>query len=67
MVNDEGEHVLGRNDTLGSKPFHNWIHFKTDSVMFSCKQTPYLRDGCSGRPTRTLIELIAQPTCIDCK
>nr|CAD7413236.1 unnamed protein product [Timema poppensis] len=58
MVNDEGERVIGRDDTS-----HNWIHFETDSVMFSCQQeTPYLRDWLSGRPTRTLIELITQLT-----
>nr|CAD7396664.1 unnamed protein product [Timema poppensis] len=76
MVNYEGDHVIGRDDSSCStasflKQFiqsKDWIHFETDNVMVSCqKESPYLKDGMSGRPTRTLIELIAQMTCIDCK
>nr|CAD7429629.1 unnamed protein product [Timema monikensis] len=76
MVNYEGDHVIGRDDSSCSttsflKQFihsKDWIHFEMDNVMVSCqKDCPYLRDGMSGRPTRTLIELIAQMTCIDCK
>jgi len=40
-----------------------WMHCDTINVMWEDGQTPYLTKGMSGRPTRTLIEFIAQLAC----
>nr|CAD7450314.1 unnamed protein product [Timema bartmani] len=74
MVNDEGDHVIGRDDITCATPLflkkfvhsNEWIHFENDNVMVSCEEeTPYLKNGMSGRLTRTLIELIGQLMCSD--
>lgn len=40
-----------------------WIHIDTYGVMLENGDIPYMRKGMSGRPTRTLIEFIAQFAC----
>ncbi|KAL1132785.1 hypothetical protein AAG570_010737 [Ranatra chinensis] len=41
----------------------NWLHLDSYGVMVESGDTTYLRKGMSGRPTRTLIEFIAQFAC----
>lgn len=42
----------------------NWIHIDAQSVMLANgTDQPYLKKGMSGRPTRTLVELIAKICC----
>ncbi|KAF6209067.1 hypothetical protein GE061_014810 [Apolygus lucorum] len=43
--------------------YHRWIHLDTFGVMVEIGETPYLRAGMSGRPTRTIIEFLAQMAC----
>lgn len=42
---------------------HNWIHMDTYGIMLEDGTIPYLHKGMSGRPTRTLIEFLAQFGC----
>ncbi|KAK9500510.1 hypothetical protein O3M35_001762 [Rhynocoris fuscipes] len=42
---------------------YKWMHMDTFGVMMEYGDTPYLRAGMSGRPTRTLIEFLAQISC----
>lgn len=42
---------------------YKWIHIDTWGVMLENGECPYLRKGMSGRPTRTLIEFLAQFAC----
>ena len=42
---------------------HKWLHVDTYGVMLENGETPYMRKGMSGRPTRTLVEFIAQLAC----
>uniref|UniRef100_T1HA32 CYTOSOL_AP domain-containing protein n=1 Tax=Rhodnius prolixus TaxID=13249 RepID=T1HA32_RHOPR len=42
---------------------YKWIHMDTYGVMLEHSDTPYLRAGMSGRPTRTLVEFLAQISC----
>ncbi|XP_055846426.1 cytosol aminopeptidase-like [Episyrphus balteatus] len=45
-------------------PCGQWMHIDATNVMYtSGKDFHYLRPGMSGRPTRTLIEFIAQTVC----
>ncbi|BES96906.1 manganese ion Hypothetical protein [Nesidiocoris tenuis] len=43
--------------------YHRWIHMDTYGVMVENGDTSYLRKGMSGRPTRTIIEFLAQMAC----
>lgn len=43
--------------------YNKWVHLDTYGVMIESGQTTYLRKGMSGRPTRTLIEFLAQMAC----
>jgi aminopeptidase len=60
---------LGRPCTLAAflrefVPHGDWIHLDTYAVQRSDGFTiPYLRRGMSGRPTRTIIEFLAQLAC----
>lgn len=38
----------------------NWAHVDTYGTMIEDGKTPYLKKGMSGRPTRTIIELLGQ-------
>jgi len=40
-----------------------WIHLDTFGVMWENGDIPYLTKGMSGRPTRTMIEFVAQMAC----
>ncbi|KAF6202322.1 hypothetical protein GE061_004720 [Apolygus lucorum] len=42
---------------------YKWMHLDTYGVMVETGQTTYMRKGMSGRPTRTLIEFLAQMAC----
>ncbi|CAB0018973.1 unnamed protein product [Nesidiocoris tenuis] len=42
---------------------YKWVHLDSYGVMIESGQTTYLRKGMSGRPTRTLIEFLAQLAC----
>ncbi|XP_044727491.1 cytosol aminopeptidase-like [Chrysoperla carnea] len=45
-------------------PCGEWIHLDTYGVMYEDGDDPkYLRQGMSGRPTRTLIEFLSQMVC----
>uniref|UniRef100_A0A1A9WWU2 Cytosol aminopeptidase n=1 Tax=Glossina brevipalpis TaxID=37001 RepID=A0A1A9WWU2_9MUSC len=47
-------------------PCGQWMHIDATSVMFTNgKNFEYLRQGMAGRPTRTLVEFIAQTICKD--
>ncbi|CAA9994234.1 unnamed protein product [Nesidiocoris tenuis] len=41
----------------------NWIHLDTYAVMYENGDTTYLRKGMSGRPTRTIVEMLAMLAC----
>uniref|UniRef100_A0A0A9YDZ5 Cytosol aminopeptidase n=1 Tax=Lygus hesperus TaxID=30085 RepID=A0A0A9YDZ5_LYGHE len=43
--------------------YNKWMHLDTYGVMVETGQTTYMRKGMSGRPTRTLIEFLAQMAC----
>ncbi|KAL1516668.1 hypothetical protein ABEB36_000551 [Hypothenemus hampei] len=45
-------------------PCGDWLHMDTYGVMRTDgKDYPYLREGMSGRPTRTLVEFLSQLVC----
>ncbi|KAF7279755.1 cytosol aminopeptidase-like [Rhynchophorus ferrugineus] len=45
-------------------PCGDWLHMDTYGVMrTNGKDFPYLREGMSGRPTRTLVEFLSQLVC----
>jgi aminopeptidase len=45
---------------------YDWIHMDAYSVMVEGGSTTYLTKGMSGRPTRTMIEFLAQFGCQQC-
>lgn len=45
-------------------PCGDWIHLDTKGVMYTRGSVyPYLREGMTGRPTRTLVEFLSQLVC----
>lgn len=45
-------------------PCGDWLHLDTNSVLWSNgRDESYLREGMSGRPTRTLVEFLSQLVC----
>ncbi|KAJ4427738.1 hypothetical protein ANN_25391 [Periplaneta americana] len=49
-------------------PCGEWMHLDALNVMYADGTSePYLREGMSGRPTRTLVEFISQLVCKTCK
>ncbi|XP_055842193.1 cytosol aminopeptidase-like [Episyrphus balteatus] len=47
-------------------PCGQWMHIDATNVMYSNgKGLVYIREGMAGRPTRTIIELVAQSICKD--
>uniref|UniRef100_A0A1A9Z4U8 Cytosol aminopeptidase n=1 Tax=Glossina pallidipes TaxID=7398 RepID=A0A1A9Z4U8_GLOPL len=47
-------------------PCGQWMHIDATNVMYTTgKRFEYLREGMAGRPTRTLVEFIAQTICKD--
>uniref|UniRef100_A0A0K8TJ51 Cytosol aminopeptidase n=1 Tax=Lygus hesperus TaxID=30085 RepID=A0A0K8TJ51_LYGHE len=43
--------------------YNKWIHLDTTAVMIETGETTYLRKGMSGRPTRTIVEMMAMLAC----
>ncbi|KAF6209118.1 hypothetical protein GE061_014861 [Apolygus lucorum] len=43
--------------------YNKWLHLDTWSVMVDSGETTYLRKGMSGRPTRTIVEMMAMLAC----
>ncbi|BES96388.1 manganese ion Hypothetical protein [Nesidiocoris tenuis] len=43
--------------------YNKWIHLDTYAVMYENGDTTYLRKGMSGRPTRTIVEMLAMLAC----
>ncbi|KAF6203723.1 hypothetical protein GE061_002056 [Apolygus lucorum] len=43
--------------------YNRWLHMDTTAVMHETGETSYLRKGMSGRPTRTIVEMMAMLAC----
>lgn len=43
--------------------YNKWVHLDTHNVLWETGDTTYLSEGMSGRPTRTLIEMLAMMAC----
>lgn len=45
-------------------PCGDWLHLDTKGVMYTKgNMCPYMREGMTGRPTRTLVEFLSQLVC----